>query len=132
MYVDVSQDQHALSYTSDLATHSISKTVYYTLLCKLFTLSPRCWTSLRLRPSFTEHMLLPYPVEVERIAAAVLVIQAVADTQAVHKQPVVMPLVVAAYTLPVVASAVVAGPRVDTRRLALRLSNSSSSHQTLL
>ena len=29
---------------------------------------------------FTEHMLLPYPVEVERIAAAVLVIQAVADT----------------------------------------------------
>ena len=81
-------------------------------------------------------MLLPYPVEVERIAAAVLVIQAVADTQAaadtqaVYKQPVVMPLVVAAYTLPVVASAVVAGPRVDTRRLALRLSNSSSSHQT--
>ena len=48
-------------------------------------------------------------------------------------QPVVKPFVVAAYTLPAVAPAVVAGPAgpsVDTRQLALRLSNSSSSHQT--
>ena len=64
----------------DLAIHSITKPVYQTPLCKMFRYPPHRSTSLRLRPSFTEHMLLAYPVEAERIAAAVVVIQAVADT----------------------------------------------------